>query len=274
MSNGFSAGPLRDYLVPLGAVVGVLLLPFQAIVWTYIILGQAHFLMAYLYQYRGKKMRRSYLVVATLLFIGAGWYFFFSGLGITALALAVSALFAAHFALDEFTLHGETLTKEALVTSVGFTLLFFSFVLVVVFPQFSFAPHLALTSIGATVVLRFLVSQKELTKAERYLWFVGTLLAVLALVLHLPASVLGIIILLHVFNWYVGFGVRLRTNVERARTYFKEVAITLGVCVLGGGLFAFTGAPVLGFFFGLASYYAWAIAHIVLSLVSSAVPRA
>lgn len=270
--NGFSGGPLRDYGLPVAAVAATLALPFAYIMWAYLVVGHAHFLMAYLYQWRGKKMDARYLLLSALLLLAAGWYFLVAGAGVVPILVAAGILFALHFAIDEFTLHGERLDGRAWMSVAGFTLLFSSLILLVALPGFAAAPFAALGLFLGFIALRFLVSRAKPTAGERYLWFTGALLAALALGFGLPESILGVLLLLHFANWYVGFGKRLRPRPERARTYWKEVAVTLGACLALFALYRFFGASMLAVFFGLGAYYAWAIAHILLSFVS-AIPR-
>jgi hypothetical protein len=272
--SGFSGGPLRDYALPVAAVVATLALPFMLIAWTYVVVGHAHFLMAYLYQWRGKKMNARYAAVAGLLLLAAGWYFFLSGYGIIPILLAAGILFAFHFAIDEVTLHGERFTRDAWIAIAGFTLLFSSLIVLVAVPGFAWSPQLAIAALGGSIAFRLFLSRAKISGAERYLWFVGVLLAALALVFGLPASILGVVLLLHFINWYVGFGKRLRSRPEKARSYWLEVASTLGLSAALFAAFLASGATFFSFAFGLGAYYAWAIAHILLSFVSQLGKRA
>lgn len=105
----YRAGKLRDYVFPLIAALAVFALPFTYVMYAYILVGQAHFLMAYLYQYRGGKITKTYLFVALALGAAATLYLT-SGIGITPLFIIAGTIFSAHFALDQFTLHGEPLS--------------------------------------------------------------------------------------------------------------------------------------------------------------------
>jgi hypothetical protein len=265
----FTTGPLREYVLPVSAVLLSIVLPFYLIAWMYIIVGHAHFLMAYLYQYRGKRMNFSYLLVAAAVLIASLWYFFVADLGFMPILVVAGILFALHFAIDEFTLHGEPFGREAWIAIAGFTLLFSSLVVLVALPALTWLSSAAYGVLAGTVIVRLLLSRKPILKTERYLFLIGVLLLLLGAALNLPTHVLGVILLLHFMNWYVGYGVRLRARPERLRIYWKEVAVTLGICTALFAAFVYSEGTFLYALFGFTPYYAWAIAHILLSFVSS-----
>jgi hypothetical protein len=262
---------LRDIGFPVVAVAGAITLPFHYLVYTFIILGQAHFIIAYLYQWRGKRMTRGYLIVALLLLVVFVAYFSLGGTSMPLLVL-ISILFSFHFALDELTLHDEQPTPGGLISVGGFTLAFSLLSLIYIFPDVSWLPYTAgLVGVGA-IGLRFLFERTWPARGERYLWFVQTLLFATALYFHLPAHGLAMIVIIHVVNWYVAYGVRLAPIKARARQYWLEVLASLAVVASLFLFFLSTHLGVLALFFGIGPYYAWAVAHILLSLLV-ALPR-
>lgn len=268
----YSAGLLRDVGLPLLAVAGTLVLPFQWILVLFIVTGHAHFLMAYLYQARAGRIDTGYVLVALVLLLTLGSYLFYTG-DFIALVLAVGLLFSAHFAYDEFTLHSEKPTSENFALVVGFSLFFLSLVASYMFPGNNWLTLLSFGIAGITVLVRLYISRKPASHTEKYLVFIMVLIALLAVGFQMPERVLGVIVLLHVANWYVSSGVRLRATPTRARTYWIEVAATL---LLFSGLFAiYVGFHVeaLRMVFGAAYYYAWAIGHIILSFYTSLARR-
>lgn len=260
-------GWMRDIGLPLLAAGATVALPFMWLVSAFIVAGQAHFFMAYLYQYRGGRMNRRYLAAACVIAVAATLYFAFNG-GLLALAILISALFSFHFAYDEFTLHDERMTASRFVTVVGFTLTFFFLVMLFIFPAANWLVVASAAAGLSTLIARFWLTRSPPTRAERYLWFVAALLFAVAVISGLPGSILATIVLLHCANWYVGYGTRLSGEPVRARKYWIEA---VGLFVLSALLFAaFSLAhfSFLGVLFSLAPYYAWAVAHILLSLVT------
>jgi len=259
-------GPLRTFALPLFAVIGAVMLPFPIILAAYIASGQAHFLMAYLYLFRAGRMNIRYVVVAVLLVLLAVWYFM-SGMSYLPLFLVAGTLFAAHFSYDEFTLHQEPMHRASWLLVTAFTLLFLLLVLAIVLPVFPWILYGAPLLIGSYAFMRFRMHRVP-SKAERYIWFVAIALVALA-VFGFAAQVLGVIILLHVANWYVGYAARLSKRPAQLRRYYLEAFVSLALMIVLVVVFMRTGESMLAVFFGVAPYYAWAFAHIVLSFMTT-----
>ncbi len=264
----YRAGKLRDYVFPLIAALAVFALPFTYVMYAYILVGQAHFLMAYLYQYRGGKITRTYLFVALALGAAATLYLT-SGIGITPLFIIAGTIFSAHFALDEFTLHGEPLSTSRIATIVGFATLHSSLIIVVAFPTLSYLGFVVGGMLALLILIRTLFSKSAPSRAEYYLWFIAAILFFFATVIGMPSHILGIIVILHFVNWYVGYGDRLKGVPAAARRYWKEVAATLALSSSLLLLYLLFSIPFLDVFFDLTYFYLWTAAHIVLSFVTA-----
>lgn len=263
---------MRDGVLPVLAVATALMLPFPLLVHAFIVLGQAHFILTYLYQWRGKKMTSAYRLVALALLAGGGGYFAFSGAALPLMVL-ITVLFSFHFSLDEMTLHDEPLSRGRVIVVAGFTASFFLISMLFLYPGALWLSFAAF-AVGALAILaRFIVEARPMSNAERYLWFVQALLFACATLFHLPGHVLAVIVILHVLNWYVAYGVRLQPRPERAKRYWQEVGMSLAA--VAALFFAYRALDLAALYplFGLAPYYAWAVAHIALSLIASA-PRA
>lgn len=262
---------LRDFAFPLLAVGATVTLPFLWIVFAFVVVGQAHFYTTYLYQYRGGRINGRYVLVALALAIFATLYFSFLG-GLLPLAVLISILFSFHFAYDEFTLHDEPMTRSRMASVIGFTAAFSLLTLLFIFPNEEWLV-LASGGVGLLALLaRYALTRAAPTPGERYLWFTALLLFAAATLLGLPGSILAAIVLLHCANWYVGYGVRLRGVAQKERRYWIEA---IGLFVVSCALFClymFGGVLQLGFLYDLAPYYAWAVAHIVLSVITSISP--
>lgn len=269
----YKTGPVRDYLFPLGALLISLTLPFEVIVILFVIIGQAHFMMGYWYQYKAGKMNRTYVFAASVLAFSAAIYFMVSG-AFGPLFILIGLLFSAHFAHDEIMLHGEQRTLPRLITVAGFVGFFA--VLESTFIGSKLPSGYEYVGILIPLValgIRFLISSERLSQSERYLLYTEVILIVIALATGNPASGLAAIVLLHAANWYVGYDSRLRSNPARRRAYWVEVVAWLAALSSLFFVFMYTSAPVLEALFRVRYYYAWAIAHIVLSYIAS-LPRA
>ncbi len=267
----YRASRVRDYALPLAALAAGTTFPLMAVVMLYVVTGQAHFFMGYLYQFRANKMNYVYVASAVVLAVLAYLYFTFSG-ALLPLVMLVGVLFSAHFAHDEILLHGETRTPAKLITVAGFTLYFSALVSSFIFPALTpYAPYALIIPVLAAIV-RFFIDRTPPASSERYLWIVELVIFLVAFLSGNPGGVLGVIVLLHVANWYVGVGGRVAGNSARARTYWFEVTASLLVLSVLFALYVYGHAPALAFLFKVQYYYAWAIAHIVLSFAAS-LPR-
>ncbi len=254
---------VRDSLLPVAALLLALLADIETIILLFVIVGQAHFFMAFLYQYRGKKMTRRYVGVAALLFLLASVYFIYSGL-LVPVFLVTSIAFGIHFAIDEFYLHGEKNGPHTFVSLLGFMLLYGSVVLQILGPGYEMLPVFAGLFVLAHVVVR-IVRNNPFSAAERYLLFVGCGVLFLGMGLDLWIVVPGIISLLHCFNWTIGYAERVKDNAPARRSYWRHTLVTLALSVGLYSIWVVTDAPLLAFLFLPIYWYAWALAHFVLS---------
>ncbi len=260
------AAYLRDFAIPLVAFAAGMLLPERWIDITFVVFGQAHFAMTFLYQYRGKRMNRWYLVTAGILALAATLYVVVLGELLVPMFLVVATLFSLHFAFDEITLHEETLTLQRVVTAGTFVALFVAMMLDLVFAkQVTHSIALLIAVVALCGIGVRLGTGKAPSSSERYLWIVGAVLGVLGLVFGHLHQVLAIVIILHAINWMLGYGERLKSDEKRKTRYWIESFLTLGGSVLLYALFVLAHVSFLRFLFMFVYYDAWAIAHIVLS---------
>ncbi len=260
--------PARNLFFPIAVFVSAALLPLGWITAAFIVAGQAHFAMTYLYQYRGKRMNYRYFSLALFLFGAMLLYLTYAGEEVLPIFFVVAAsLFSAHFAFDEIHLHGSNLSRMEGATALGFVALFTSFMLYVAFPFSPFLelPFLIALIFGSWVLTRLVFSKASISRGEYYLWFVEIILVTLFFWLGLTLQTLAVIILLHGFNWAVGYGERVNWYPERKKKYWSETALTLGGSIILYVFFLTLNIEFLKYFFLLVYYDAWAIAHIVLS---------
>lgn len=233
----------------------------------FIVLGQGHFLMAYLYQYKAGKASLQKGIIYVLLFL-----FIFSyvipELGFDLFLMVVAGAFAVHFFFDEARL----LEKEN--HKVSFTILLPPIILFLAtlasdLLQVDYLPSAALLSGGCFLIS--LIKDKRRLFQSQHFWYVNSASAIFILLYLLPISVpaefiFGAIILWHVATWYVHFYNKLSPNESRLRTYVTEVvllniALILLYAMYSGG----TWVDVLYIFYDPIYYYGWALLHIIFS---------
>lgn len=255
----------RNGVLPLSVLLALYLLPQQFMFAAMIVGGQAHFLMAYLYQYRAGKMSQRYLLLAFSIATLFGMYFFISG-AFFPLYFLVSLFFGIHFVIDEVTLHDESWSFMKVSTVVGFVVLFMAFVIHLVFPiLYTLFAILTFNAVG--VLVRLMLYSQRPSPVEWYLWFLEALIVLMVFAaIPIPFMLItSFVVILHFTNWMVGYGVRLRDDVARRRNYWLETVVSfVGIGILYV-LFSSLYEPLFNLFFELGAYYAWAIAHIVLS---------
>lgn len=269
MSSGYRTNAVREYAFPVAAVAAALLLPYQWVLWTFVAMGQAHFLITYIYQYKGKKMATlPYVAVAALYAAWFAWYVA-GAHSYALLMLFIGGIFSVHFAIDEITLHDEAHDKEAIASIAAFSFLFAATLAAAEFSLAWLAPA-AFAAAALVLAVRVLIGRRAPSAAERYLWLVGALLCAISAFLHNGFAMLAVIVTLHYLNWYVGFAYRVMGSGTRARQYWGNVAWTLALTTVGMALYATHVVPLLGVFFGLYWFFGWTGAHIFLSWVSAA----
>lgn len=256
---------LRNVLIPLGVLLILVFIPSQWVLAAMIVGGHAHFALAYLYQMRAGKMSRTYLLVALLLMLLATLYFFLSG-ALLPLFFAVSLFFSTHFAYDEFTLHDEQWSWSKVTTAVSFVALFMALTVDMVYG----APLAVFLASGAVVVgalVRVVRQAPSPSRTEYYLWFLA-LLVTLMTVGVIPVAfgaITTFIIILHFFNWMIGYGIRVSAKPVVRKRYWQDTVVVIVLCGALYGVFLLWAPGLFQVFFAIGSYYAWAIGHIVLS---------
>lgn len=258
---------VRNYAIPLAAFGSVFLLPAEWFLAGFLIIGQAHFAITFLYQYRAGKIRRGYLAIGGILVVLLALYFIVQGTFLPIFILT-AVLFAAHFAHDEFTLHKEESAPGKVFAVTLFTGLFLSLILYALFPSLVSVAIVAGLLFTVSLIVRVVGHTSALSVSEQYIWLVGSLLLILALGFGIrPEVLLSIIIIFHCVNWYLDYGKRIaeRNEPAKLRRYWLEVAATLSVSFALYGLYSFYELPFLQFAFLPMYYDAWALAHFALT---------
>lgn len=262
---------MRNYCLPLVLFLVAYLFSENVISVSMLILAQSHFLMAYLYQYRGGKMNAWYISTALLLLLLFGSIFMFVPEPLYVLFTLATLLFSVHFVVDEITLHDDSWTSENSLSVFGFILLFNAIAFSTLYPTLQWLIIIFSITVFSYALVRLLKGKWPST-SERYLWFLS-ILFLFYYVLHRSTNLdflVFFIILLHGSNWLIGYGIRLHGHTQEKR-YWIETAFFLTLCAILEGIYVVTKTPYLVFFFSFLPYYCWAIAHIILSSVATLV---
>lgn len=251
----------------IGAIVLALLalLPARYFFLAFIMLGQGHFLMTYLYQWKAGRIGPRYLVsYASLLALFA--YFAAFILSLQLLLLITGSVFAAHFFYDEARLYARD--NSISLGLVWYPALLFFLVLVKLLYGTDVVPEIVV----ATLLLVLQSARQREQKGphlstQRYMLTFSAFLLILLVfpTSESPTAVLGAIILYHYLSWYVHYFFRLRDAGRPIRPYLVNGIIVNAVVIsLFISFLAFTG-PVreaLGFLFEERYFYLWTLLHI------------
>ncbi|MGE5540708.1 MAG: hypothetical protein ACM3TU_00255 [Bacillota bacterium] len=254
----------------IGATTLVLLavLPARYFFLSFVMLGQGHFLMTYLYQWKGGKIGWRYLAlyVPALLLLG---YLATYVIPLPALLLVTGSVFALHFFYDEARLYARD--NSISLGVVWYPALLFFLVLVKLVYGIDVFPAIIIGTL-----LFILQTARQEGKPEphssthRYMLVFATFLLVLLLApaFMSPTAVLGAIILYHYMSWYVHYFFRLRDAGRPLRPYLVNgvtvnvvvIALFIGFMVLSG-----PGQNALGLIFGEQYFYVWTLLHILFA---------
>lgn len=267
MENTTTKQFLIEKIISLG-VVGTLLFTqsLQTIVYLFIVLGQAHFLIAYIYKYKGKIkniMPFWYpLILIPLLILG-----FLGQLELMAILAALT--FIIHFAQDEIFLAGK---KTSLFTSIEIltlTLVLVGIVIDLILMTY-LLPYFFAAAIVTLLVYAYLIYSKNYI-FNRVSIYLNSITAILVLITFFGIQVpleklIGAFILLHYSAWYINYFYKVQSNTFMKSQYFRRVIIVNLISIGLFFIFLQTGLEIFSYFFAIIYFYAWTIIHILVSV--------
>jgi hypothetical protein len=274
MSAGYNGahGPaqaslLRLLLVPIVAL-GAFLLPLELVVTLFIVLGHAHFALAYLYRYKAGKLPLWYLAVTLGVFSASVWF-----LGVDRwpemLIFLAGAHFWLHFSFDESFLFKEKLGYMSTIAALPFFLTLMAYLLQslfymqVLWPSALLSLGIALASLGLLALLR------AFSPSRIYMLTLGFAIALTLLFYpDIPLErVAGFLILLHYAEWYGEYIVKLWSRPSSLARFGRDVVIVnVIVAVLYTGFVAVPALSFLAVFFHPLYFYAWTLLHTLSSI--------
>lgn len=269
-----------EKIVSLGLAAALVAgLDWRSVIVCFIVLGQGHFLLAYLYQARAGKIRGLYLLnyaCWAALILAVYWSHPFAA-GLTAVA---TIYFAWHMAVDEYylletplNLRSSPLHLGRLLEMVPLVLVYAAAVCDAMLAHGSWRQFPELLGPSLVVSLLAMLAYAALVglsgyRPDRRSWAIlvpGFLLDLSAklgwLQLVPPPKLSGYIILFHYFSWYLHYYTSL--SGPRRRTYLRDV-VAVNALVLALYLtYAKTGPGWL--FFQEQNFYLWTMMHLISS---------
>lgn len=268
----------RDFVLSVGLTAALILfVPEVYLVPLFIVLGQGHFALSYLYQYRAGKVGTRYLVS----YIGLSILLLAFILTATAqqahtwTLLLASVVFGLHFFFDELFMHDDTYTVEQKLFGAGFGI---QYVLVASTSVFGLWESIWSTALPFLIVSWALVIPLVITSVRNRRYGVGeifllALLAFFSVALFIPIhlsilQILAFTILFHYVRWYLFYAEKLRKaqSPERMRRYIIDSLIVNAVIIVAYMLYRFGFADPLVIVFSETFFYFWTILHVVFSL--------
>lgn len=271
MVQSFLTNDRAGFLISILSAIGaVALLGPAGIISTFIVMGQGHFLLAYLYQWRAGKIGWRYGALYAIVFSGLLIAYQFIPEPKLWTFLIAGSIFAIHFFVDEYFLAKIALSLERILLGVVFVGLYGALLLRALY--FFEIPYVL-----ATVAILLLIPLGAQALRERALSVVdlafmlasGVLVVLLVnpQVLSLHAA-LGSIILAHYMRWYLHFYARLKTNSDQSRLkkYLVDVAVVNALVITLFGVYVMFQDSFLRFAFEPTFFFIWTILHVLFSI--------
>ena len=259
-----SLGAYQGLTVVAGLASLIFLSPVQIFI-TFVVLGQGHFFLGYLYRLKAGKIDWKQLGFYLILLFGVFSFPLF--LSYNTILAIVALLFSVHFFFDEARImKGSNDISIPLILPP--ILLFFTSVL-----NTEIGVNLIPISIILSLAIFFSVfvikGLKEIvTKDILYancftLFFIGTYIFNLN---FSGEAIFGAIIIMHIFTWYMFYQKKTWSDKKRNSQYLIDVFLVNVLVIILFALFVnnFFVAP-LSLLFAPVFYYCWAILHIITS---------
>ena len=260
---------MNTYLTILAVLPFLTSLGATGVLAAYIMLGQAHFIISYLYQWKAGKLsiaRLATYVLVSIFLLGFLWLMPYAH-SIRYISFVAGFLFAIHFLFDSVKINNLNWTRplSALLFSnfiIYIALLFHAiFNLTLAYPS-------AIVSL-IVISLGFLFSTQNDLRPSGGLVTLGIAFVGLLLLLFegqsIPAEyIFGATVLAHYFQWYIYYFVKLQRR--RFWMYLFDAVILNALCILLWIVYIKTGYQLLQFMFLPTYFYGWTILHILFSV--------
>jgi hypothetical protein len=266
MQHFFKSFSSIQLLALMVAGIAVFLLEPKAIMVAYIVLGHAHFAIAYLYKYKAGKIKKMHLAKYALL---AGFVFSLPlFLSFDTILLIIAVLFSTHFFFDEARILEVDLNRVSLLSIAPPVIMFVSLVVFIEMGVNVMIPALLLS-----VVLYLIGVHQEgfrflLLPHVLYLgFFVACFTCIYLFDYEVTGmTIFGSIILMHIATWYFFYIKKLKSNSDKF-IEFMVYLVLINIIFIGLYYIFKTGDSdsLLKYAFDPIYYFCWAILHICSS---------
>ncbi len=233
----------------------------------FIVLGQGHFIAAYLYRWKAGKIGAAYITRYILIFVAliASYEYYRYDFE---LEIITALYFTVHFLVDERYLKGGTPLPKGLLLLLPFFLLFMGYVL-------DYRLHLGMSRPLVLVSLVISLATVAAFIARRFvdgillLYFqILYLLLVAVYPIHdtLPLNYLiGSIVLFHYFNWYLHYALRYSADRRKFRSYVYDMLFVNALVLSAYFFFRANDESIFRYFFRPSYFYIWTLMHLVFT---------
>jgi hypothetical protein len=235
-----------------------------------IVMGQAHFALAYYYQYKSGKINRRYGLNYLMFSIVLLSYFFFF-LNETHLIIFTSALFVLHFLADEYHLNSRRLFRAEFYKIMPFLFAYTAFI-------FDGIPGLIYIKIMSLLSLAFymfkLLRTKDSNSSNDTYLLVYAILLVLSTFgnfFNIKQNYMFFIVVVHYLNWYTYIFQKYQGTKAQINKYIADVLIFNGIFI---SLFIIyklttTGKFIFSVLFDPIPFYLWTLMHLMVTFRKS-----
>lgn len=236
---------------------------------TFIVVGQGHFFLAYLYMFKAGKIDSSfifrYTIVGVLLF---GFYFILRNYTTHAenyLRFSTALYFVIHFGLDYYFLNNIKINFTKFITYISplLIIIFYTLAKFVHIPN-EWADYIlyAYPLFGLLVIIQ-LKKDDFVTKQILLFSFVLFLLMYFKV---FAFSEIAIIIMAHYITWYIYYYIKVRLDKEKFKTYVYNVLIVNAVFVALFFIFKQKNVYLFNSLFREDVFYLWTWMHYFATL--------
>ena len=257
-----------SFLFPLLAVI---FLREKTMVAAVIVLGQAHFLLTYLQQWREGRVDGTYGALYVLACAGLFTALSFIPEPQLWTLVAAGSVFAVHFFLDEIHISGLSPTKEMRFLGIAFVLLYTALLLRY---AYGVTAPLLIAPLAFAACAPLVISRLRAQAINASEMFLLSGVGILLVMIFIPKSIgvmsaLGYIILFHCTRWYLFNLFKFFEEPEQVcfKGYIRDV-IMVNVILAGCFIFyaTFSTGSFFSYLFSREYFFAWTILHVLFSI--------
>ena len=258
--------PLVSILLFLPPFATMLFLPIPTVVSLFIVLGQGHFIGAYIYQFLAGRLAWWKVVLYASLFVLL-WAMFINTRSLNLLLALTAVVFSAHFIWDSSRILGNRELLPAVITRLPPFMFFSAFVVERIYGTqlILFATLFTVLMFGVYI---FCIALKRFRYDASDLLFIGGTFGFWLLITinqNLSTWIaFGFIILYHYIQWYVFYWKRCANDKEKLHKYIRNILISNAVAILAFFFWKISNTSgVMKYFFEPEHFYLWTLVHIV-----------